>query len=108
MMGEKDESAKLAKDLESANPIQALLDARKSLKLTADEEQSLRSINKQLKSDIRPFVKRLDSVVVAAKYRSATDSAMAKLAVEHREPAKNLLLKESARRAARRDGRPPV
>ena len=52
---------------------------------------------------------RESSDSVGAKYRAATDAAMAKLTEEHRQPAQDLLQKEmEAQMAARRGGRPPA
>jgi hypothetical protein len=132
------ESPSLSKDLEKANPIEMLLDAKKDLKLSSDEEKELKSLNKQLKDDVKPYFKTIDSVSremkktgdyaptqgqmivgrqltrestdsVGVKYRAAADMAMTKLTEEHRQPAMDLLQKEmEAQMAARRGGRPPV
>ena len=132
------ESPSLSKDLEKANPVETLLDAKKDLKLSSDEEKQLKDLNKQLKDDVKPFFKTIDSVAremkktgdyaptsgqimigrsltresadsVGAKYRAATDAAMAKLTEEHRQPATDVLEKAmEAQMASRRGGRPPV
>ena len=132
------ESPSLSKDLEKANPIEVLLDNKKDLKMTGDEEKELKSINKQLKDEVKPFMKTIDSVAremkktgdyapttgqvvigrtltressdsVMARYRITADAAIAKLAEERRQPAKDLLQKEmEAQMAARRGGRPPL
>jgi hypothetical protein len=132
------ESPSLSKDLEKVNPIEALLDAKKDLKLTSDEEKELKNIGKQLKDDVKPFFKTIDSVAremkktgdyeptagqklvgrsltresadsIGAKYRAATDVALAKLTEEHRQPAADFLQKETqAQMAGRSGGRPPV
>jgi len=132
------ESPSLSKDLQKANPIETLLDAKKDLKLSGDEEKELKTINGELKDAVKPFFKTIDSVSremkktgdyaptqgqimvgrsltresadsVGAKYRAATDAALAKLTEEHRQPATDLLQKEmEAQMASRRGGRPPV
>ena len=132
------ESPSLSKDLQKANPIETLLDAKKDLKLSGDEEKELKTINGELKDAVKPFFKTIDSVSremkktgdyaptqgqimvgrsltresadsVGVKYRAAADAALAKLAEEHRQPATDLLQKEmQAQMASRRGGRPPV
>lgn len=132
------ESPSLSKDLEKANPIETLLDAKKDLKLTAEEEKELKTINKQLKDDTKPYFKTIDSVAremkktgdyaptsgqmvigrtltresadsIGAKYRAATDAGLAKLSEDKRQPATDLLQKQmEAQMASRRGGRPPV
>ena len=132
------ESPSLAKDLQKANPIEVILDGRKELKLSSDEEKELKALNNELKDAIKPFFKTIDSVAregkktgdyaptqgqilvgrqltresadsIGAKYRAATDAALAKLSEEHRQPASDLLQKSmEAQMAARRGGRPPV
>lgn len=132
------ESPSLSKDLEKGNPIEMLLEAKKDLKLTGDEEKELKAINKDLKDAIKPFLKTIDSVAregkktgdyaptqgqmivgsqltresadsVGAKYRAATDAGLAKLSEDKRQPATDLLQKEmEAQMGARRGGRPPV
>jgi hypothetical protein len=132
------ESPSLAKDLQKANPIEIILDGKKELKLSSDEEKELKAINNELKDAIKPYFKSIDSVTregkktgdyaptqgqiivgrqltresadsIGAKYRAATDVALAKLTEEHRQPAADLLQKEmEAQMAARRGGRPPV
>jgi hypothetical protein len=87
----------LSREIERANPVDALLDARKQLRLSREEETELKSINKRLKTEIKPFLKNLTSEAidsVAQKYRAATDSALAKLTEEHRSAAKDLLQKK--------------
>ena len=107
--GEKSETQKIAKDLEDANPIAALLDAKKTLKLSREEEDALKSLNRELKNAIKPLLKALDSVSIQARYSTATDSAMTKLIDEHRRAAKDLLQKQNeARLAKRRSARPPL
>jgi hypothetical protein len=138
MMNCMKESPSLSKDLEKANPLETLLDAKKDLKLSSDEEKELKNLNKQLKDDVKPFFKTIDSVAremkktgdyapttgqqvmgrsltresadsVEARYRTASDAAIAKLAEEHRQPATDLLQKAAqAQMASRRGGRPPV
>ena len=132
------ESQSLSKDLQKANPIEVILDAKKDLKLSSDEEKELKTINNELKDAIKPYLKTIDSIArenkktgdyaptqgqmlvgrqltresadsVGAKYRAATDAALAKLTEEHRQPASDVLQKEmEAQMASRRGGRPPV
>ena len=132
------ESPSLSKDLQKANPIELLLDAKKDLKLSSEEEKELKTINNELKDAIKPYFKSIDSVArenkttgdyaptqgqmligrqltresadsVGSKYRAATETAIAKLTEEHRQPATDLLQKEmEAQMASRRGGRPPV
>jgi hypothetical protein len=132
------ESGSLSKDLEKSNPIETLLDGKKDLKLSSDEEKQLKDLNKQLKDEVKPFFKTIDSVSremkktgdyaptqgqmmvgrsltresadsVGARYRAASDAAIAKLAEEHRQPATDMLQKAmEARMASSRGGRPPV
>jgi hypothetical protein len=132
------ESPSLSKDLEKANPIEILLDNKKDLKLSGDEEKELKTMNKQLKDDVKPFFKTIDSVSremkktgdyaptsgqmaigrsltrestdsIGMRYRAAADAALAKLADDHKEPAKDVLQKEmEAQMAKRGGGRPPV
>ncbi len=132
------ESPSLAKDLQKANPIEIILDGKKELKLSSDEEKELKAINNELKDAIKPYFKTIDSVTregkktgdyaptqgqiivgrqvtresadsIGTKYRAATDAALAKLTEERRQPATDLLQKElEAQMAARRGGRPPV
>jgi hypothetical protein len=132
------ESPSLSKDLEKANPIETLLDAKKDLKLTSDEEKELKNINKQLKDDTKPYFKTIDSVAremkktgdyaptsgqmvigrtltresadsIGARYRAAADAGVAKLSEDKRQPATDLLQKEmESQMASRRGGRPPV
>ena len=129
------ESPSLSKDLEKANPIETLLDAKKDLKLTSDEEKELKAINKQLKDDTKPYFKTIDSVAremkktgdyapttgqmvvgrtltresadsIGAKYRAAADAGVAKLSEDKRQPATDLLQKEmESQMASRRGGR---
>jgi hypothetical protein len=132
------EPPSMSKELEKANPLETLLDNKKDLKMSGDEEKELKNMNKQLKDDVKPFLKSIDSVSremkktgdyapttgqmtlgrsltresadsVRGRYRLAADAAIAKLAEERRQPAKDLLQKEmEAQMAARRGGRPPV
>ena len=132
------DSPSLSKDLEKANPVETLLDAKKDLKLTSDEEKELKNLNKQLKDEVKPFFKTIDSVAremkktgdyaptqgqivvgrgltreasdsVMTKYSGVRDVALAKLAEDKRQPAADLLQKQmEAQMASRRGGRPPV
>jgi hypothetical protein len=131
------ESPSLSKDLERANPIETILDAKKDLKLSSDEEKQLKDLNKQLKDDVKPFFKTIDSVAremkktgdyaptqgqvvvgraltresadsIGSRYRAASDAAIAKLTEEHRQPATDALQKAMEAQMASRGGRPPV
>jgi hypothetical protein len=132
------DSPSLSKDLQKANPIENLLDKKKDLGLSKDEEKELKTLNDGLKDSVKPFLKTIDSVSkemkkpgdyaptqgqmlagrqltrestdsVMAKYREAADAAVAKLTEEHRQPATELLQKEmEAQMSSRRGGRPPV
>jgi hypothetical protein len=108
MMGDRSDTKSLAKEFEKMNPVQTLLDARKTLKLSNGEEAALKRINKELRRAIEPFLKTIDSVAIRAKYRAATDSAISTLTEEHRLPARDALERAEVRTAARRAGRPPA
>lgn len=130
------ESPSLSKDLQKANPIETLLDAKKDLGLSKDEEKELKTLNDDLKDAVKPFFKSIDSVVrenkkegdyaptqgqmmlgrsltrestdsVMTKYRAATEAAIAKLAEPHRQAATDLLQKQMEAQMARSGGRPP-
>jgi hypothetical protein len=135
------DSPSLSKDLQKANPVETLLSKKKDLKLTADEEKDLKAMNETLKDAVKPFFKSIDSVArenkktgeyaptggqmllgrqltkanvdsVMARYDSAEQEAVAKLAEERRQAATELLDKQEKDREAqsqnRRPGRPPV
>jgi len=137
------ESPSLSKDLQKANPVEALLGKKKDLQLSADEEKELKTLNESLKQTVKPFIKSIDSVSkenkktgeyaptqgqmligrqltrayadsVMAKYDSAADAAVEKLAADHRQAANDFLDKEAkdreAEAATRKQGkgRPPV
>jgi hypothetical protein len=132
------DSPSLSKDLQKANPLEVLLDSKKDLKITSEEEKEIKTLNNSLKDAIKPYLKTIDSVAremkktgdyaptqgqmvvgrqltressdsVMVKYRAASQEALAKLAEERRQPATELLQQQmEAQRAARRGGRPPV
>src|SRR4051812_31166030 len=54
-------SASMAKDLDQQNPVSILLDRKKDIKLTDDEQKSLKSLNETLKDSVKPYFKTLDS-----------------------------------------------
>jgi hypothetical protein len=128
-----EDSPSAAKDLEKANPVDLLLDKKKDLKLSDDEQKELKNINGSIKSTIKPYLKTMDSVSrelkkegdfaptqgqiligrklsreasdsVRATYRRALQEALAKLAEERREPAMEAVKKEQADQAAARRG----
>jgi hypothetical protein len=130
------DSQSLAKDLQKANPVEILLDGKKDLRLSKDEEKELKTINDGVKDAIKPFLKTIDSVdrefkktgefaptsgqmivgrglrreyadSVMAKYQTAVQDALGKLAEDHRQPAADLLKKEQEE-LSKKLGRPPV
>jgi hypothetical protein len=130
------DSQSLSKDLQKANPVEILLDAKKDLQLSKDEEKELKTINDGVKNAIKPFLKTIDSVdrefkktgdfaptsgqmvvgrglrresadSVMAKYQTAVQDALGKLSDDHRQPATDLLKKEQEE-LSKKMGRPPV
>jgi hypothetical protein len=134
MIKETAESPSLSKDLQKANPIELLLDKKKDLGITKDEEKEIKAINDQLKDAVKPFFKAIDSVSrenkktgdyaptqgqmlmgrqlsrssadsVRAKYDAAAEQAVSKLAEDRRQPAKDLLAKEQEEQMKNARGR---
>ena len=130
------DSQSLSKDLQKANPVEILLDGKKDLQLSKDEEKELKTINDGVKDAIKPFLKTIDSVdrefkktgefaptsgqmlvgrglrreyadSVMVKYQSAVQDALGKLAENHRQPATDLLKKEQEE-LSKKMGRPPI
>jgi hypothetical protein len=132
------QSQSLTKDLQKANPLEALLGKKKDLKLSPEEEKELKALNDALKDEVKPFFKTIDSVQkesrkpgeyaptqgqlligrhltsacadsIIARYDVAADSAVAKLAADRRQAAVELLEKEEKEREAQaQKARPPV
>ena len=131
MLRDMADSPSLSKDLQKANPIETLLDKKKYLRLSSDEEKELKTINSALKESTKPYFKTIDSVSremkktgdfaptqgqmligrqvtressdsVMSKYQAAAEAALARLAEEHRQPATDLLQKEREEMASRR------
>ena len=132
------ESASLSKDLQKANPVEVLLDAKKDLALSKDEEKELKAINDAIKDAIKPFLKTIDSVdrefkktgdyaptsgqmiigrglrremsdSVMAHYQTGAQDAIGKLAEPHRQSATETLQKAREEMMSKqRGGRPPV
>ena len=136
MMSCMKESKSLSKDLQKANPVEILLDAKKDLQLSKDEEKDLKTINDAVKSAIKPFLKTIDSVdrefkktgdfaptsgqmvigralrressdSVMVRYQTSIQEALAKLAEPHRQPATETLQK-AQEELSRQMGRPPA
>src|SRR6185436_12215764 len=55
------------KDLQKANPVEMLLEKKKDLGLTKDEEKELKTINDGLKDSTKPYFKTIDSVAKEEK-----------------------------------------
>jgi hypothetical protein len=131
------ESPSLAKDLQKANPVEILLDAKKDLQLSKDEEKELKTLSDAVKDGVKPFLKTIDSVdrefkktgdyaptsgqltigralrressdSVMVKYQTAAQDAIAKLAEPHRQPATETLQKAQQDMASKGMRRPPV
>ena len=127
------ESPSLSKDLQKANPVEILLDSKKSLELSKDEEKDLKTINDAVKDAIKPFLKTIDSVdrefkktgdyaptsgqiaigrglrressdSVMARYQTGAQEAIAKLAEPHRQPAMDALKKAQQDMMAKQRG----
>src|SRR3954465_1985367 len=62
MIGCTKDSPSLSKDLQKANPVEIILDAKKDLQLSKDEEKELKTLNDAVKDAIKPFLKTIDSV----------------------------------------------
>lgn len=135
MIRDMAESPSLSKDLQKANPVEVLLDYKKDLKLTSDEEKALKTLNNSLKESVKPYLKTIDSVSremkkkdayaptqgqmvigrqltrestdsVMTKYDAVSGEALAMIAEERRQAATELLQKEmEAQMGARRGSR---
>ena len=123
MIRETADSPSLSKDLQKANPVEFLLDKKKDLAITKDQEKEIKALNDALKESVKPFFKAIDSVAreskktgdyaptqgqilmgrqltrssadsVRAKYDAAAEAAVAKLSEDHRQAATDMLKQE--------------
>jgi hypothetical protein len=123
MMNCMKDSPSLSKDLQKANPVEFLLDKKKDLAVTKDQEKEIKAINDELKESIKPFLKAIDSVSrenkktgdyaptqgqmmmgqqltrssvdsVRARYDAAAEAAVGKLSEDHRQAATDMLKQE--------------
>ena len=65
-------------DVEDMNPLHLLLDKRKQLKLTDDQQRKLKEQESALKEKNQPFFKQLDSLRQALTLRPGVDADMEK------------------------------
>src|SRR4051812_17320294 len=111
----------MSKELDKQNPIAILLDRKKDIKLSDDEQKQLKSLNDMLKDSTKVYFKTLDSAQkemknggsdmaagqrmilrsllqqtsdsVTARYDAALKDAMGKIAAERHQAATDALEK---------------
>jgi hypothetical protein len=128
----------ISKEMQKANPVEFLLDKKKDLQLSDDEQKELKTIVSTMKDQTKPYFKTLDSVQreekktgdyapttgqtiilrrvsreaqdsVRAIYERSAQDALTKIAEEKRPAATDALKKEMEEQAAERRGnRPPM
>jgi hypothetical protein len=125
-------AASMSKELQEQNPIALLLDRKKDIKLTDDEQKSLKSINDMLKDSTKAYFKTLDSAQkemknggsdmpagqrlilrslleqtsdsVNARYDAALKEAMTKIAADRQQAATDALQKAKQEIADKKKG----
>lgn len=134
LIKDMEDSPSMSKDLQKANPVEFLLDRKKDLKLSDEEQKELKSLASSLKDATKPYFKTLDSVQreqklgqkgeglttgqmmilrkesrmaqdsVMANYQRAAADALTKLTDEHRPTASEMMQKEMEEQMAARRG----